>query len=95
VQGYQQEVRTHTGVAQAVLEGLASVGVGLYAAARQAGLDFVPLFQERFDLVLSQEMAESQRLLPLLEYLKGEEFRTLLEELGGYDDSQTGEMVDV
>ncbi len=95
VQGYRQEVRTHTAVATAVLDGQASVGVGLYAAARQAGLDFIPLFQERFDLVLSQEMAQSPRLLPLLEYLRGDEFFTLLKELGGYDASQTGEMVDL
>jgi putative molybdopterin biosynthesis protein len=95
VQGYQQEVRTHTAVATAVLDGQASVGVGLYAAARQAGLDFIPLFQERFDLVLSQEMSQNQRLLPLLEYLRGDEFRVLLKELGGYDASQTGKIVDV
>jgi len=93
VLGYNHEVRTHTALAEAIRQGKANVGLGLEAAARQYSLDFIPLFQERFDLVLPQEQVGDQRLQPLFEFIESAEFRKLVEELGGYDTAHTGEQI--
>lgn len=91
VRGYTHEARTHTLVAQAIQQGRADVGLGLAAAARQAGLDFIPLFQERFDLAILDEQLKSPTLQNLLDYLGSQKFRRLVSGLGGYDTLHTGE----
>ena len=67
VRGYEQQEPTHTAVAMAVADGRADCGLGVLAAARALGLEFVPLFHERFDLVIPVEHYESALLQPLLE----------------------------
>jgi putative molybdopterin biosynthesis protein len=54
-------------------------------------LDFIPLFQERYDLVIPGEQVESQRLQPLLNHLQSAEFRRTMDGLGGYDTAHTGD----
>jgi putative molybdopterin biosynthesis protein len=93
IQGYNREVRTHTAVAEAIVQGRADAGLGLQAAARQHKLDFVPLFQERFDLVLPQEQLETQRLKPMLDFLQSAELRKIVQGLGGYDTQHTGDQL--
>lgn len=89
--GYGREVRTHTAVAEAVAQGKADVGLGLYAAALQFNLDFIPLFEERFDLALSAEQVEDVNLHPLLDFLQTVTFRRLLSSLGGYNSDHSGD----
>jgi putative molybdopterin biosynthesis protein len=91
--GYAREVRTHTAVAEAITAGRVDVGLGLQAAARRYGLDFVPLFQERFDLVMPREQFENHRLQPLLDYLQSAAFRRQLESLSGYGTAHTGDQL--
>jgi putative molybdopterin biosynthesis protein len=93
VRGYSREVRTHTAVAEAIRQGKADTGLGLLASARQHGLDFIPLFQERFDLAIPQEQIENQRLQPLLDYLQSAEFRHIVQGLEGYDTAHTGDQL--
>ena len=93
IPGYNREVRTHTAVAQAVAGGKADAGVGLAAAARQLGLDFIPLFQERFDLVIPAQSLGEARFGVMLDFLQGGEFRHMAENLGGYDTHHTGEEI--
>jgi putative molybdopterin biosynthesis protein len=90
VNGYDQEVSTHSQVAVAVQQGEADVGLGVLAAARSCNLDFVPLFVERFDLVIPDEFYRSDLLVPILDYLHTAEFRTSVLSLGGYDSQETG-----
>ena len=52
VKGYDKEEFTHMAVAVNVLTGAADCGMGIYAAAKALGLDFVPLALERYDLVI-------------------------------------------
>lgn len=90
IEGYDREVDTHLAVAGAIQRGEADIGLGIYAAARSYNLDFVPLFQERYDLVIPQEYYHSDWLNPLLKMLSEHEFRELVEQAGGYDVAQMG-----
>ena len=95
VRGYSQEVRTHTELAQAVAHGLADVGLGLQAAAQAYGLDFVPLFEERYDLVIPQDQVESPGIQPILAALGGGDFRARVGEIAGYNPAHMGETIAV
>jgi putative molybdopterin biosynthesis protein len=93
IQGYGREEYTHLAVAAAVASGAADTGLGILAAARALNLDFVPLMKERYDLVIPRDVYESDLLRPLLELIRGQEFRHQVESLGGYDASEMGEVV--
>jgi putative molybdopterin biosynthesis protein len=93
IQGYEHEEYTHLAVAAAVASGNADVGLGILAAARALGLDFVPVAAERYDLVMLRRDYEGELLRPLLETLRSAEYRRAVEALGGYDVSHMGELV--
>jgi putative molybdopterin biosynthesis protein len=93
IEGYQREEYTHLAVAAAVAGGAADTGLGILAAARALNLDFVPLMKERYDLVIPREVYESDLLRPLLDLIRGPDFRQQVEALGGYDTSKMGEVV--
>ena len=93
IPGYDREEYTHLAVAADVAGGTADVGLGILAAARALELDFVPLLDERYDLVIPREHYESDLLQPILAIIRGDEFRREVEALGGYDASTMGEVV--
>lgn len=93
IHGYYQEEYTHLGVAAAVASGRATCGLVIAAAAQALDLDFIPLFQERYDLVFPQEYANSQLLTPLFDLLAAPRFRAAISKLAGYDTTQTGNVV--
>lgn len=94
LKGYEQEVRTHIQVAEAIQTGSADVGLGLQAAAQQYQLDFIPLFQERYDLVIPLEMLDNRLLTRLLDYIQSGAFRQDANALGGYDTTHSGDQID-
>jgi putative molybdopterin biosynthesis protein len=91
IQGYQGEVGTHTAVAQAILCGQADVGISIYAAAQQYGLAFIPLFTERYDLVIPADLLDPAAFSPLLDLLQTASIRQEISTLGGYNTAHTGE----
>jgi putative molybdopterin biosynthesis protein len=91
VHGYRIEVSTHTLVAEAVRCGQADLGLGVQAAAKAGGLDFVPLFQERFDLAFLQEHIHESTVTTLLDHLYSGNFRKKIGCLEGYEASITGQ----
>ena len=91
--GYNQEEYTHLGVAVAVASGRADCGLGIAAAAQALDLDFIPLFQERYDLVIPKDHANGDLLAPLFGLLAGREFREAVSKLTGYDVSVMGTVV--
>jgi len=93
VRGYEYEEYTHLAVAAAVASGMADAGLGIAAAAQALELDFVPLFVERYDLVIPQVHYESPRLRPLLDLLHDERFRREVAALPGYDVQPMGTLV--
>ena len=90
VRGYDEELDTHMAVAISIARGEADCGLGIESAARACNLDFIPLFRERYDLVMSGESFRSTLLSPLLEIINSDEFRKVVDRVGGYDTSQTG-----
>lgn len=90
IRGYEDELDTHLAVALAISHSQADVGLGIEAAARGSGLEFLPLFRERYDLVIPEEYYHSQLLVPLLEMVASDEFRNVVSQVGGYDTSPTG-----
>ncbi|MBI5298157.1 MAG: helix-turn-helix domain-containing protein [Chloroflexi bacterium] len=91
IQGYETAVKTHSEAAALIETGSADVSLGLQAAAHQHGLDFIPLFEERYDLVLPRE--QEKPLHPLLDYLQTLAFRQSLSVLTGYNPTHTGEQI--
>jgi putative molybdopterin biosynthesis protein len=91
INGYDRVVKTHSDAASAVQSGLVDAALGLQAAAHQHGLDFRPLFEERYDLVLPRE--NEKTLMPLLDYLQTSAFRNELNALTGYNSAHSGEEI--
>ena len=91
VNGYEKVVKTHTEAAVLISANKADAALGLQAAAHQHGLDFLPLFEERYDLVLPRE--NESTLLPLLDYIQTIDFRDSLTSLTGYNTTHSGEQI--
>ena len=93
IRGYEREEYTHLGVAAAVAGGRADAGMGVLSAARALEMDFVPLRDEQFDLVIPAEYYEGEMLSPLMELIRSSGFREKVKALGGYDTSSTGDVI--
>jgi putative molybdopterin biosynthesis protein len=88
--GYEHEEATHLAVAGAVASGTADAGLGILAAARAYGLDFVPVARERYELALRPSTAGRAAVASLLETLRSDDFRAVVTALGGYDTAESG-----
>jgi len=93
VHGYAREEHTHLAVAAAVAAGRADCGLGVLAAARAFELDFVPVANEPYDLVLARESADDELLAPLWELLGTQAFQESVEALGGYETGEMGRRI--
>ncbi len=91
IRGYGDSVRTHSESALAIQTGAADAALGIQAAAHQYELDFVPLFEERYDLVIPDEQIKLVR--PLLDTLQTAAFRKQLSALTGYNTAHSGEQI--
>jgi molybdate-binding protein len=88
----RQIARDHRGVAEAIRNGWADAGICLRLVAEEAGLRFLNVRQESYDLVYRTELASEPRLRALVSVIRSPQFRRLLSELPGYDTTATGEL---
>jgi putative molybdopterin biosynthesis protein len=109
VQGYDQEEYTHLAVAAAVASARADCGLGVMGAAHALDLDFIPLFTERYDLVIpcahlpgsagrgspesSAPLDSSDLLSPLFDLMFDPSFRRAVQSLPGYEVAEMGRVV--
>jgi putative molybdopterin biosynthesis protein len=93
IHGYNAEEYTHLAVAAAVASGRADCGLGIAAAAEALQLDFVPLFKERYDLIVPRAHADTELLASLFELLGRPEFREAVSMRRGYDVSVMGTVI--
>lgn len=90
IEGYHNELDTHLAVATTIAEGKVDVGLGIEAAASSRGLDFIPLFRERYDIVIPTEKYKLKPVSSLVKIIKSQSFRKAVSEIGGYDTSEIG-----
>jgi putative molybdopterin biosynthesis protein len=79
-------------VAVDVLSGTADCGMGIYAAARALGLDFIPVTKEQYDLIVLSRFVNDEPVIKVLETIRSERFRNRVVSLGGYDPSKSGDL---
>lgn len=92
IQGYIQEEYTHLAVGAAVASGRADCGLGIAAAAYALHLDFIPLFNEQYELVIPCNLLEGELLKPLFDLMFDDSFRQAVAALPGYDVNRMGEV---
>ncbi len=95
IEGYDHEEYTHMAVAVAVLSGKADAGLGILAAARALDLDFVPLTEERYDLIIPTPFLELPMIRRLLAIIQSRDFKAAVETMGGYSTRETGKIVQI
>lgn len=93
INGYDHEEYTHLAVAAAIASGRADCGLGIASAAQALELDFLPLFQERYDLIIPSVHFESDLLLPLLELLSSPQLHQAIATMPGYNSRLTGSLI--
>ena len=93
IRGYETIANTHLGVAGTIVSGQADAGLAVLAAAQARGLDFIPLFEERYDLVVTKEDANSGLLAPVFDAINSGAFRNAVTGLAGYQAKAAGEEI--
>lgn len=84
IHGYAHEEFTHQAVAATVASSMADVTFGIEAAAREQGLDFVPIVNEHYYLAARGSVLARPGVAALLGLLDSREFRRLVNGLEGY-----------
>jgi putative molybdopterin biosynthesis protein len=92
IQGYDREESTHTAAAILVKEGIADTALAIHAVSRSFSLDFIPLMEEEYDLLVTKEFSEDPRFSLLMELIASREFASRLSELGGYTTKDSGKI---
>lgn len=90
IEGFGSQAPTHHAVAEAVATGRADVGFGLAAAARDHGLDFVPVTRERYFLAVRRAGYEAGATDALIGQLRGRRLARIAAALDGYDARAAG-----
>ena len=86
VSGYDHEVKSHLAVASAVAKGVGDFGIGNEKACMQvSGVDFIPLQEESYDLVIKNEDLDEAFAKAIIEIVTSAKFKEEIESLGGYD----------
>jgi len=94
VKGYQKIMKSHLTMAAAIAAGEADLAIGTERISRQIdGIDFIPLLEERFDLVIKKELLESEAIKTLLKVLSSPEFQKEISHFSGNDYRDLGKIV--
>lgn len=94
VSGYDREMRSHLTMAAAIAGGEADVGIGTARISRQIdGIDFVPLLEERYDLVLRRELLDTPQGQTLMNVLGSAAFRKDISRFSGNDYRDLGRII--
>lgn len=93
IYGYQREEYSHLNVAAAIAAGTADVGLGIYSAAQSFGLDFIPVGEERYDLLMLKDFYDSSLGKAVIQAITSRQFQEKVETLGGYSLRHTGRVI--
>ena len=84
--------RTENDAAAAVAAGEADAALGIESMARRFHLPFLPLVEERFDLLVDRRAYFSEQVQTLLAFARSEMLEIKAAAMGGYDVSETGKV---
>ncbi len=93
ISGYEREVYTHFEVGVAVLSKEADVGIATIAVSKLLGLAFIPITQERFDMILDKSTYFEKGIQAFIEVLNSGEFRNRVARLGNYSFENSGKIL--
>jgi putative molybdopterin biosynthesis protein len=93
IRGYSKEVTSHLLAALAVLRGEAEASFGIRHIAYLLDLGFIPLFKERFEMVIPEEIYRSEGVRDLLSSFDQSTLLNLVGDFTGYDTSGTGRVI--
>jgi molybdate transport repressor ModE-like protein len=95
IQGYSDQEFTHGAIAAYVAAGMADVGFGVKAAAKQFGLDFIPITTEDYIMVCNRKSLSDSSFIRFIDEIKSDEFHNSVAQLPGYKSDQCGEILAV
>ena len=90
INGYPHEEFTHNDVAKLIAKGEADAGMGVHAAAQLYDLDFIPIYNEQYDLLIPDAMKNHPGIIEIIDILKSTEFAEKAAMLGGYTLNKPG-----
>lgn len=93
VKGYEKEVERHVDVGIEILSGRADCGMAISGVAGLLDLEYMPIRNERYDLVISKEYFFEEGVQLFIGLLHEDSFRSMAEGLIGYDLKLSGKMV--
>lgn len=94
INGYEHEEYTHMSVAAAIANGSVNCGMGILAAANALNIDFVPVAEERYDLIIPKQFLDDKKIMALLDLIRSSsEFTELVNRLGGYSLRDSGNIM--
>ncbi len=84
--------RDHWSVVDAVQSGWVDAGICVQLVSEEAGLDFLPVQEEAYDVCFPSRLASDRRIAAFLSVIRSTAYRKLIGELPGYDTQETGEL---
>lgn len=90
ISGFETTEFTHSAIAAYIASNMADTGFGLETAARQFGLDFVPLVKERYFFAAEKDAMHHSPVREVIGILQSGEFKSAVGQLRGYDATDTG-----
>ena len=82
--------RNHLGVATAIQSGWADAGVCVQLVSAEAGLRFLPVQEEAYDVCYAKTFVGDRRLTAFIHVVRSVAYRKLLSDLPGYNTADTG-----
>jgi len=93
ISGFETSEFTHSAIAAYIASNMADVGFGVETAARRFGLDFIPLMKERYFFAAQKDSIGQSPVLDVVEILQSDKFRSEVNQLEGYDATDTGRIL--
>jgi putative molybdopterin biosynthesis protein len=94
IKGYNEEKNTHISVASSIARGEGDVGLGTEKVAGQVqGIDFVPIQEERYDLVIKSSYLKEPVYKLIVEIIQSQDFKNIIEGIGGYNLKEIGKIL--
>jgi len=94
IKGYDLEEYTHMNVASAVASNRGNAGMGIRSAAKALDLDFIPVTEERYDLIIPKKYFDDEKTVKILTIIReNKEFRNTVRAMGGYSLRDSGKII--